>query len=321
MPRLMIVTPAPADAHNGNAHTAARWQRMLAPLAEVTVAMQWQGEPVDALIALHARKSAASIAAFRAAHPRRPLAVVLTGTDLYVDLEAGNASALHALQCASHVVVLQPVALRRLDEAARRKAVVIVQSAEALVDPDKAADVIAVGHLRAVKDPGTLWAAARLLGSDPTGATLRVLHIGDALDASLGEEAKRTMAECPGYRWLGGLPAAQTRRWIARSRLLVHPSLAEGGAHVVIEAVRSQVPVLASRIDGNLGLLGEDYPGCFPPGDAGTLAALIRRFFSDGDFAATLAARCTALSPRFAPDAEAAALRALWSSMCSTIRA
>ena len=42
----------------------------------------------------------------------------------------------------------------------------------------------------------------------------------------------------------------------------------EGGAHVVIEAVRSGTPVLASRIDGNVGLLGADYRGYFAPGDA-----------------------------------------------------
>jgi glycosyltransferase involved in cell wall biosynthesis len=38
--------------------------------------------------------------------------------------------------------------------------------------------------------------------------------------------------------------------------VLVHTSRMEGGAHVVIEALRSGTPVLASRIAGNLGLLG-----------------------------------------------------------------
>ena len=55
----------------------------------------------------------------------------------------------------------------------------------------------------------------------------------------------------------------------------------EGGANVVIEAVRSGVPVLASRIDGNVGLLGAGYDGYFPVGDAAALAALVRRFVAD----------------------------------------
>ena len=72
----------------------------------------------------------------------------------------------------------------------------------------------------------------------------------------------------------------QGRLWrrIARAHALVHMSRMEGGANVVIEAVRSQVPVLASRIDGNVGLLGRDYDGYFPLGDAAALAALMQRF-------------------------------------------
>jgi glycosyltransferase involved in cell wall biosynthesis len=51
----------------------------------------------------------------------------------------------------------------------------------------------------------------------------------------------------------------------------------EGGANVIIEAVTSGVPVLASDISGNRGMLGEDYAGFFPPGDAAALARLIDR--------------------------------------------
>jgi len=42
---------------------------------------------------------------------------------------------------------------------------------------------------------------------------------------------------------------------------------------VIIEALASGTPVLASRIDGNLGLLGDDYAGVFEPGEATGLAA------------------------------------------------
>ena len=80
------------------------------------------------------------------------------------------------------------------------------------------------------------------------------------------------MPDCPRYRWLGALSQAAARRAIARARALVHMSRMEGGANVVIEAVRSGVPVLASRIDGNVGLLGADYDGYFPVGDAAALA-------------------------------------------------
>src|SRR5690242_7246838 len=114
-PRVCIVTPALAAANNGNWHTAARWQRFLAPVAEASVLPSWDGEPADALIALHARRSAESVARYRAARPQGPLALVLTGTDLYRDLQQGDAGAQHSVQCASQIVVLQPLALQRLD--------------------------------------------------------------------------------------------------------------------------------------------------------------------------------------------------------------
>jgi putative glycosyltransferase (TIGR04348 family) len=313
-PRVCIVTPALADANNGNWHTAARWCRFLEGVAEMSVARSWDGTPVDALIALHARRSADSIARFCAAHPHAPLTLVLTGTDLYRDL-AVDESARHSVECASHVVVLQDEGLNELSVAARGKARSIVQSASRLVRHDQATGhvgLVAVGHLRDEKDPLTLMAAARLL---PADSGIRIHHIGRPLDDALGAAAVQTARQCPRYRWLGGLDVRAARRWIARSRALVHMSRMEGGANVVIEALRSQVPVLASRIAGNLGLLGRDYDGYFPVGDAAALAGLMQRFAGDAEFAARLAAQCRAREPLFTPAAEMRAVRTLLADM------
>jgi putative glycosyltransferase (TIGR04348 family) len=309
LPVVCLVSPARSDAHNGNAHTAARWQAFLAPVAQVRCLQAWDGQPADALIALHARRSSTSIARFAEAWPRRPLGVVLTGTDLYRDLAAGDEEAAHSLQCASHLAVLQPLALRALPAAARAKARVILQSAsrvERQAPPAGHTLFVAVGHLRPEKDPRVLMAAARRLAARPD---LRIVHIGEALDADLAREAEATQAACPGYRWLGGLPPQACRDWIARSQALVHMSRMEGGANVVIEALRTGVPVLASRIDGNLGLLGEGYEGVFPAGDDAALASLMAAFADDAAFAARLGRACEALAPAFAPEAEAAAVR------------
>ncbi len=313
-PRVCLVSPALASANNGNWHTAARWQRFLAPVADVTIALGWNGEPADALIALHARRSADSINRFAQRCLDAPLALVLTGTDLYRDID-GDASALHSLECASHLIVLQDEGLTRLGAAAQAKARVIVQSATALRVRSRAAtpiNLVAVGHLREEKDPLTLMSAARLL---PATTPIRIHHIGDSLDAALADAARRTSASCPHYRWLGGLPRAQARRWIARSHALVHMSRMEGGANVVIEAVRSGVPVLASRIDGNVGLLGRDYGGYFSVGDAPALAHLMQRLASAPAFAAALAAQCALREPRFTPAAERHQVRRLLADM------
>jgi glycosyltransferase involved in cell wall biosynthesis len=79
----------------------------------------------------------------------------------------------------------------------------------------------------------------------------------------------------------------------------------EGGAHVVIEAIRSGTPVLASRIDGNLGLLGDDYPGCSTWGDDAALAALLEQARDDPAMlpaCAPAALRAPLFAPRCRPN-------------------
>jgi len=310
-PTCVIISPALANANNGNWHTASRWQAFLAADAEASVALAWDGTPADVMIALHARRSAESIARFADAYPDRPLIVVLTGTDLYRDMKM-NGTVLRSMEAATHLVVLQDQALIELTPSLRKKARVIIQSAPRLTHfkPNKRTfDFVAVGHLRAEKDPLTLMRAAQLL---PASSAIRVVHIGNPLDEALGQAARQTMVRCPHYRWLGGLPRSQTRRWIARGRALIHTSVMEGGAHVIIEAVQSNVPVLASFISGNIGMLGQDYAGYFPLSDAAALAKLMLRFASDQTFAAHLLTQCAARSALFEPERERQLVRRLF---------
>ena len=101
------------------------------------------------------------------------------------------------------------------------------------------------------------------------------------------------------------------RQAIARAHALVHPSIAEGGANTVSESLVLGTPVLASAIPGNLGLLGVDYPGVFPVGDAAGLAELIGRFEAEATFRAVLRERCEALAERHTPARE----RVAWSAL------
>lgn len=315
-PSLVIVTPALADANNGNWQTASRWARLLAAHWRVTLLKQWSpdlpGPVPDALLALHARRSADSVAAWAQRHPDRPLVLALTGTDLYRDI-AVDASAQASLRLAHRLIVLHDRGPLSLPEALRGRCEVVLQSCTARRTLDKPADrlrVVAVGHLREEKDPATLLAAVRRLRPDEG---IRVDHIGAALDPALGAAAERTAAECPHYRWLGALPHDRTRDRIQRAHLLVHTSRMEGGAHVVMEAVRSGTPVLASLIDGNMGMLGEGYGGYFPAGDPAALADALRalRASQQGPAAFSLAglhAQCEARSHLFDPASERAAL-------------
>ena len=314
---ILIVSPALATQNNGNWQTAKRWAHFLRPHYEVTIASEWSGDgQADLLIALHARRSAPSLAAFSKAHPRRPRMLVLTGTDLYGDI-ACDGAAQTSLALATWLVVLQPAALAVLAPPLRAKACVIYQSSPSL-RPDPAthrhADICMVGHLRAEKDPQTFMRASALVSSSKA----RLIHIGGALDAQLGQLAEATQAASARYHWLGNLPHFETRQRIKRCHAMVIASTMEGGANVIIEAVTSGVPVLASDISGNRGMLGNDYAGYFPVGDAAALAQLIDRSIGDAAFHAQLRAQCAARAAFFDPKAEQAALLKLVDNLVST---
>ncbi|PSQ93129.1 MAG: TIGR04348 family glycosyltransferase, partial [Proteobacteria bacterium SW_6_67_9] len=96
----------------------------------------------------------------------------------------------------------------------------------------------------------------------------------------------------------------RVRRSMAASHVLAVPSVMEGGANVVSEACVAGLPVIASDIPGNRGLLGADYPALFPAGDAAALRELMLRVERDPGFRTDLGARCRALAPLFTPAAE-----------------
>jgi putative glycosyltransferase (TIGR04348 family) len=314
--QIVIVSPALADANNGNWQTARRWQKMLRSQYSVRIVQHWpdgSGAAHDVcMLALHARKSAASIAVWAQSHSSG-LAVVLTGTDLYRDIQTVM-QAQQSLQLAQRLVLLQECGPTALPADLRARATVIFQSTSPRVTVPKPANLraVMVGHLRDEKSPQTLFAAAQLLRAEDE---IRIDHIGAPLDPALAAQAQATAAACAHYRWLGGLPHEDTRRRIQRAHLLVHTSRMEGGAHVVMEAVCSGTPVLASRIDGNVGMLGADYAGYFDWDNAEQLVDLLRRCQHDSALYVQLQAQCAARALLFSAEAERHALVRLVDSL------
>lgn len=307
--RVGIVTPAIRSSNNGNWQTAWRWSRLLADRCEPRILNEWRGEPLDVLIALHARRSAASIATWRAAQAG-PLAVVLTGTDLYRDIDV-DAAARASLGMADRLVVLQELGVRRLPAELHARCIVCFQSCTrraSLAKTRRHLRAVMVGHLREEKSPTTWFEAARLLADRDD---ILLDHIGAPLDAALGRAALELANTQPRYRWLGALDHATTRRHIQRAHALVHASRMEGGAHVIAEAVRSGTPVIASRIDGNVGMLGAAYGGYFECGDAPALAALLRRARDEPAMLAGLSVACRARARLFEPRRERATVHRL----------
>jgi putative glycosyltransferase (TIGR04348 family) len=308
MARILIVTPTPPGSRTGNRHTAARWARMLRSGGHrVAVANEWQGERCDLLLALHADRSHASVRRYRDAHPRGALIVALTGTDLYRDLPAGSKKARDSLDLADRIIVLQSEAKRGLPKKWRRKTSVVFQSSDTKLKhnpPARPFRIAVVGHLRKVKDPFRAALALQHLKGD-----YEVIQVGGALEPEMAATARRWMKRDPRYRWIGSVPHAQALRWIARSHLLVVSSVMEGGANVIVEAARIGTPVLASRVAGNVGMLGRDYPGYYKLADARALARLIHTTASAPRNLATLKRRLSRRRPTFSPAAEASSVR------------
>ncbi len=295
-----------------------RWRRLLQELGHPTNLVQsWQGDEADVLIALHASRSFDSIRRFHESRRSAPLVVALAGTDLYRDLDRGH-EVLRALEMATAVVALQPLALERLPPAVHDKVHVILQSAKAppsspKVSPDRF-EISVLSHLREIKDPLLAATATRRL---PDDSRIVVQHAGVALDSRLSGRAREETKSNPRYRWLGPLPFDRARELLAGSRLLVLSSRDEGGANVVSEAIVAGVPVLSTNIPGSRGLLGDHYPGYYPVGDDEALADLMLRAESEPAYLAELREHCDRLAPHFAPERE----RLAWKELLGGMRA
>ncbi len=310
--RILIITPASKRSRTGNRITAVRWTRILKQLGHrVTNATEYQKNDADAMVALHAERSYPSIVRYKNENPGKPLIVALTGTDVYNRIQS-NKKAQRALELADRLVVLQPRAIEELAGDQRRKARVVYQSVET---PRRRAekrkrtfDVCVIGHLRRVKDP---FRAAMAVRDLPADSRIRILHAGAALDPRMKDTARREMARNPRYQWLGEQPRWQVRRLLAGCQAMVLSSRLEGGANVVSEAVVASVPVVASRIPGSVGLLGEKYPGYFTVGATSELRELLLRAESDAKFLSGLRKNVATLRHLFRPSAERKAWKTL----------
>jgi len=272
------------------------------------VATEWSGGDEDLLLALHAYKSYSSIAEFRKQRPESPLVLALTGTDLYRDIR-DHTEARRALGLATRLIVLQRAGLDELSPTLRRKAMVVYQSSDARLRQKPVRScfrVAVVGHLRGEKDP---FRAVRALRHLDAAARLEVVQIGGALDVAMRDEAQQWSACDSRYRWLGSVSHATAMRWLASSHVLVVSSVMEGGANVICEAARIGVPVLASNIPGNVGMLGRNYRGYFPLFDDRALARLLERARADASFYSALKRATVKRAPLFAPAMERSALK------------
>ena len=304
---IFLVTPARKSSRSGNRTSANRWARLLTRQGhQVTVRCDYAGETTDLLIALHAWRSAPSVQRYRAQFPSAPLIVALGGTDVNTYLKTDSQTTLATMQTADALVGLHDLIAEAIPVALRPRLHIIKQSARPLPGPRKPRKrwfgVSVIGHLRTEKDPFRAALAARLL---PAGSRIRITHLGRAHSPAWAEAARREMRENPRYEWKGEVDGSRVRSELAKTHLMVISSRQEGGANVVSEALVAGVPILASNIPGNVGLLGRDYPGYYPVADESSLATLLERAESEPAFLQRLTEHCRRLAPAFTPEQEA----------------
>lgn len=304
--KISLITPANKQSKSGNRTTAVRWARILQAFGHrVRIAVEYAGEAADAMVALHAWRSAESITAFRKKYPDRPLIVALTGTDIYRFLLSHPEATIHSMEAADELVCLHDRVIEAIPECFGDKLHVIYQSALPLSRPRSPSkrffDICVIGHLREEKDPLRAALAARKL---PPTSRIRIIHLGKAHSEDWAEKARTEMVQNSRYYWRGEVPGWAVRREFVKTRLMVLSSVMEGGANVISEAVVAGVPVIASDIPGSVGLLGEDYPGYYPVGDTDGLTEQLHRIESEPGFLDTLTRHCAARAPLFTPARE-----------------
>ena len=304
--KIHLVTPAKKNDRNGNRTSALRWSKLLQQQGhKVQVESEYNDEPIDLLVALHAFRSAKAIERYKTLYPHGPLIVALGGTDVNTYLKTDPEVTLKSMYRADALVCLHDLIAFELPTELLSKLHIIYQSASALAQQKKPRirtfDICVIGNLRSEKDPFRTALASQLL---PIDSKIRVIHLGQATNSKWHQQALSFVECSPRYNWKGEVPKWQVRRELSRSRLMVISSNQEGGANVISEALMAGVPIIASKISGNVGLLGIDYPGYFELGDEKALARLLYRVETDAIFLSLLKCSCAQIALKFTVEFE-----------------
>ena len=310
--RIILITPAPPKSRAGNRATATRWANIIRSLGHsVEIATSYAGQNADLMIALHAWRSAKSIRQYSDTFPKRPLIVAITGTDAYRFIHSHPDTTLQSIHLADYLVGLHDLIGNTLPQHERHKLTVIHQSAEPVgqrAPYQRYFHVSVMGHLRDEKDPMRPAMAVRNL---PACSRIKVHHYGKAHTPEYAKLAQAEMKSNTRYTWHGEIAHHKIRQIYRRTHLLVLPSRMEGGANVISEAIIAGVPVIASDIEGSIGLLGDDYAGYYPVENERALATLLLRAESDHAYYKKLEQACIARQPWFTPESETRGWREL----------
>ncbi len=191
------------------------------------------------------------------------------------------------MKLADRLVVLHEASLEQVPEIFRGKTSVIYPSVTLPADlqhaPEGDFTIIMTGNMRKEKNPALAVAAAEKISP-----ALEIHHYGEC--TSTGSENVIEHGIFSHDTMLDAMSSAG---------VLLNTSFQEGGANAICEAVTMGLPVVASAIPGNIGMLGEDYAGLFPSNDLDALVNMLEKTANDPDFYALLKKQLAARAPLF----------------------
>lgn len=311
MAKILFHCPVPIDSSKGNSVCAHRTLAVFEKLGHQLTFSEnaSESDEFDFAIVQHAKRSEHLVSSL---HGKIPVVLIITGTELLLDAEDIATS----LKLADFIVVTSQQIGETLQRDFSEKIRVIPRS---VLLPDnfevyRSDDfrdsniVTVIGHLRDVKRPATIADAMRLLAAD---SKLTVHHYGAALTPEMETWARNESQTNERFQWQGEASRLDVLKAITKSLLTVNSSIVEGGANTIAESIVAGIPVLATPIAGNIGLLGEDYPGYFAIDDAAELAEQLTLVEQRGSFYETLVSHTERLRPQFHIDQETAAWKQL----------
>lgn len=175
--------------------------------------------------------------------------------------------------------------------------------------------ILFVGRLTAVK--GTLLLLDAVAAARSAHLDLTLTIIGDGQDRSKLEAKARALGLSDLVSFLGYQNQSAVAEQLEDADLLVLPSFAEGVPIVLMEAMASRLPVIASRVGGVQELVEHGVSGfVIPPGDVDELAASIVRLLDDPRLCASMGAAGRAkVEAEFSIRGQADALATAFDSM------
>lgn len=302
---ILASSAYPLSSPKGNSITAKRIASLLSSAGHTAEAINTDMPPeADVMIALHATKTLAASRRFKTQCPNGKLIIYLTGTDLYKDQPTNNPEFYEALNLADTLVISQPASLDSIPNCYKEKTHLV--PASVMLPPEKhvssppSSSIALVGHLRPVKNPFLMNQALDQL----TDLDVHAYTLGAALEPNMITEVNLWQQKDHRFQWLDDVEHAEALSWMRQVDFTLNTSHSEGGSNAVTESIVLGTPVLASRIEGNVGLLGRDYLGYFEPGNSSELAKLINKALTDQNFSEQLTQQIKELQPRFATQKE-----------------